>query len=145
MPSDELLHEIGFLDICPTILRSCELDPGNDLDGCAVQDYAEHNVPPRKQVDPMLGEVSEDKIDLNTEMRGAQFSSFIEPFLHKPARHVEKKIFGPWRPCNWLPIAVRKHCLYYFASIMRTLWKPSAVIWLRRHSIDPAISKRPSH
>ena len=91
MPSDELLHEIGYLDICPTVLRSCGLDLGNNLDGCAVQDYAEHNVALRKQVDPILGEATEGKMDLNTEMRSAQFASFTEPFLHKPARHVEKE------------------------------------------------------
>ena len=91
MPSDELLHEIGFLDICPTIIRSCGLELGSDLDGCAVQDYAEHNVAKGKRNDSTHPEEDEETIDLNMEMRGAQFASFTEPFSHKPVRQVEKE------------------------------------------------------
>ena len=91
MPSDELLHEIGFLDICPTIIRSCGLELESALDGCAVQDYAEHNVAKGKRNDSTHPEEDEETIDLNMEMRGAQFASFTEPFSHKPVRQVEKE------------------------------------------------------
>ncbi len=91
MPADELLHEIGFLDISSTILRSYGLDLDSDLDGCAVQDYAEHNVSAGKRNDASLSEGSGEIINLNTEMREAQFSLFTEPFSHKPARQVEKE------------------------------------------------------
>ena len=87
MPRDELLHEISFLDICPTVLRSSGIDAGNQLTGSAVQDYTEHHLAPKKPSHPKNEE--EDGASLINELQRGQSLSFSDPFLEKPLRHVE--------------------------------------------------------
>ncbi|REJ66570.1 MAG: hypothetical protein DWQ31_14075 [Planctomycetota bacterium] len=38
VPEDELIHEVTFLDVCPTVLRLCGLPTGRDMDGRPIQD-----------------------------------------------------------------------------------------------------------
>ena len=81
MPRDELLHEISFLDVCPTVIHSFDMEPINNIDGSAVQDYTEHNIATKKQPEPTIGSEQEDLADLSTQMSRAQSLSFSESFF----------------------------------------------------------------
>ncbi|MEC7500330.1 MAG: alkaline phosphatase family protein [Planctomycetota bacterium] len=88
MPRDELLHEISFLDICPTVLRSSGIDAGDQLAGSAVQDYTEHHLAPKKSSHPKNEE--EDEAAVANRLQRGQSLSFSDPFSEKPLRDVEK-------------------------------------------------------
>ena len=90
MPSDELLHQVGFLDVCPTVLRSCGLQVDNDIDGCPVQDYVEHKVTQKDRSDIWVHQgLKSSATDFVQAMARPQSMHFTEPFAEKPARRVE--------------------------------------------------------
>ena len=90
MPSDELLHQVGFLDICPTVLRSCGLQVDNDIDGYPVQDYVEHKVTQKDRSDIWVHQgLKSSSTDFVQAMSRPQSMHFTEPFAEKPARRVE--------------------------------------------------------
>jgi len=91
MPRDELLHEISFLDVCPTVLRSSGVDATADLVGSAVQDYTENTVATKRPLDSLSETAEENSIEVAAGMQRAQSLSFTDPFPEKPARHVEKE------------------------------------------------------
>ena len=91
MPSDELLHQVGFLDICPTLLRSCGVQAAEDIDGFAVQDYAEHKDNGENRPEAWAYPESTDSpSEFVQTLTRPQVLRFTEPFAEKPARSVEE-------------------------------------------------------
>ena len=87
---DELLHGISFLDICPTVLRSCGVDLPAQLVGNAVQDYA-GNIATGRNLSSWTEVGGEDSDRPMIELDRAQTSSLVDKFSEKPLRHIEKE------------------------------------------------------
>ena len=91
LPSDELLHEIGCLDIVPTILRTLDLPKQNWMSGRAVHDVEQlasfqkgnsHSVVPQDAPPSRLKLLSEWDRPLNIR--------FNEPFSEKNLKAIEE-------------------------------------------------------
>ena len=90
LKGDQLLHGISFLDICPTVLRSCGVDPPAQLVGNAVQDYA-GNIATGRNLSLWTEAGGEDSDQPIVELERAQSISLTDKFSEKPLRHIEKE------------------------------------------------------
>ena len=92
MPNDELLHQVGFLDICPTVLRSCGLGIDADVDGCPVQDYVEHKVKePNRSGAWTPDGLRAPATDFTRTISRPQVIRFNDAFSEKIVRRVEEE------------------------------------------------------
>ena len=91
MPADELLHQVNFLDICPTVLHSSGVTATDEMDGCAVQRYLESPLGNGSTTDAWTHQgLGTPTLRLLDQMTRPQSMRLDEPFVDKPVRRVEQ-------------------------------------------------------